>query len=83
MLVPGEPDAAVSGAAKRSGADVLVIGRTPDRFSWRIRSNAYGIIRRAPCAVVSVDSVASHGLAEARLDAVSRPEQREEEEAAV
>jgi nucleotide-binding universal stress UspA family protein len=81
MLVPGEPDAAVSAAAERSSADVLVIGRTPGGFSRWFGSNADGIIRQARCAVISVGSMAPRGETETRLpDAVSQPDQRYEEE---
>lgn len=83
MLVPGATDAAVSAAAERASADVLVIGRTPGGFPRWFRSNADGIIRQARCAVISVGSMAPRGETEARVpDAVSRPHQRYEEEIA-
>lgn len=53
-LAPGEPAKAVAAAAEEIGADVLVIGRTPDGLLGRLRTNAYAIIRQAPCPVVSV-----------------------------
>lgn len=53
-LAPGEAAKAVSTAAAEIGADVLVIGRTPDNLLGRLRTNAYAIIRQSPCPVVSV-----------------------------
>jgi nucleotide-binding universal stress UspA family protein len=53
-LAPGEPAKAVTAAAEEMGADVLVIGRTPDRLLGRLRTNAYAIIRQSLCPVVSV-----------------------------
>lgn len=53
-LAPGEPTKAVTAAVEEIGADVLVIGRTPDRLLGRLRTNAYAIIRQSPCPVVSV-----------------------------
>lgn len=53
-LAPGEPGKAVSAAAAEIGADVLVIGRTPDGPLGRLRTNAYAITRQSPCPVVSV-----------------------------
>jgi nucleotide-binding universal stress UspA family protein len=58
MLAPGEPAAAVAAAAETCGADVLVIGRARRGLSRRLRSNAYGIIRQSPCAVISIDPTA-------------------------
>lgn len=53
-LAPGEPAKAVTAAAEEIGADVLVIGRTPDGLMGRLRTNAYAIIRQSLCPVVSV-----------------------------
>jgi nucleotide-binding universal stress UspA family protein len=53
-VAPGEPSKAVTTAAEEIGADVLVIGRTPDGLLGRLRTNAYGIIRQSSCPVVSV-----------------------------
>lgn len=53
-LAPGEPAKAVAGAVGEIGADVLVIGRTPDGLLGRLRTNAYAIIRQSPRPVVSV-----------------------------
>jgi nucleotide-binding universal stress UspA family protein len=53
-LAPGEPANAVTAAAEEIGADVLVIGRTPDSLLGRLRTNAYAIIRQSLCPVVSV-----------------------------
>lgn len=45
----------VSEEAKRHGADLLVIGRGTIHGTWgRLRTHAYGLIRLAPCPVVSV-----------------------------
>jgi nucleotide-binding universal stress UspA family protein len=40
--------------ARSIGADLLVIGRGPHDADGRLRSNAYAIIRQAPCPVLSV-----------------------------
>lgn len=53
-LAPGEPAKAVTAAADEIGADVLVIGRTPDGLMGRLRTNAYAIVRQSLCPVVSV-----------------------------
>jgi len=53
-LAPGEPAKAVAAAVEEIGADVLVIGRTPDGLLGRLRTNAYAIIRQSACPVVSV-----------------------------
>lgn len=45
---------AVCGYAKSVGADLVVIGRGKDRQIGRLRTNAYGIIRQAPCPVLSI-----------------------------
>ena len=51
----GEPAAAICGAARRLRADVVVIGRgSASGVYGRLRTNAYAIIREAPCPVVSV-----------------------------
>jgi nucleotide-binding universal stress UspA family protein len=45
----------VQAAANRRNADVVVIGRSPrEGVSGRLRTNAYSIVRDAPCPVVSV-----------------------------
>ena len=83
VLAPGEPVAAVAEAAERWGADVLVIGRTPKGFSRWLRSAGYGIIRHAPCAVISVDRVAYRQDAPARLAVgMDRPAERYDDEVA-
>jgi hypothetical protein len=83
MLVPGKPVAALTAAAERWGADVLVIGRTPKGLSRWLRSDAYGIIRHAASAVVSVDRVAYRSEAVARFTGrMDRPAERHEDELA-
>jgi len=55
VLESGEIPRAVTGAAKRLNADLLVIGRSPQTGALgRLRANAYAIIRESPCPVVSV-----------------------------
>ena len=45
----------VSEEANRHGADLLVIGRGTIHGTWgRLKTHAYGLIRLAPCPVVSV-----------------------------
>jgi hypothetical protein len=83
MLVPGKPVAALTAAAEQWGADVLVIGRTPKGLSRWLRSDAYGIIRHAASAVVSVDRVAYRSEAVARFTGrMDRPAERHEDELA-
>jgi len=53
LLEAGEIPAAVCAAAAREHADLLVIGRGSTDAS-RLPTNAYAIIRRSPCPVVSV-----------------------------
>jgi len=54
-LRSGEPAREVSALADSLGAELLVIGRGPkDRDGGRLPTNAYAIIRKSPCAVVSV-----------------------------
>jgi len=51
----GQPGRTVSAVAKSSGADLLVIGRGPvEEAGRRFTTNAYAIIRQAPCAVISI-----------------------------
>jgi nucleotide-binding universal stress UspA family protein len=54
MVATGEPAKAVTVAAGEIGADVLVVGRTPEGLLGRLRANAYAIICQSPCPVVSV-----------------------------
>jgi nucleotide-binding universal stress UspA family protein len=49
----GDAPAAVSDVAKRTGADLIVIGRGPHGVVGRLRTNAYGIIRESPCPVLA------------------------------
>ncbi|WP_321476280.1 universal stress protein [uncultured Paludibaculum sp.] len=53
-LTAGEAAKAVALATRETGADVLVIGRTPDGLMGRLRTNTYAIIRQSPCPVVSI-----------------------------
>jgi nucleotide-binding universal stress UspA family protein len=55
IIAPGEPHAEVTAAAQRIGADLVLIGRgsTPG-FTGRLRAQAYAIVRKSPCPVLSV-----------------------------
>lgn len=51
----GDPTKVVAEATAQTNADVLVIGRSPERSGLgRLRANAYAIIRDSTCPVVSV-----------------------------
>jgi nucleotide-binding universal stress UspA family protein len=55
VIEAGEPAKVICAAAARVQADALVIGRgSAAGLFGRLRSNAYAIIRQAPCPVVSV-----------------------------
>jgi nucleotide-binding universal stress UspA family protein len=55
LIEPGEPAKVICAAAARLQADALVIGRgSAAGLFGRLRTNAYAIIRQAPCPVVSV-----------------------------
>ena len=55
LIDAGEPATVVAKAAKATGADVTVIGRSLKRGgAGRLRPHAYSIIRESPCPVVSV-----------------------------
>lgn len=55
LVEDGDAPRVVCSAAKRLGADVLVIGRgSAAGVFGRLRTNAYSIIRQSPCPVVSV-----------------------------
>jgi nucleotide-binding universal stress UspA family protein len=55
LIEAGEPAKAICAAAARIQADALVIGRgSAAGLFGRLRTNAYAIIRQAPCPVVSV-----------------------------
>jgi nucleotide-binding universal stress UspA family protein len=55
LIEEGNPAQVVQAAANRRNADVVVIGRSPrEGVSGRLRTNAYSIVRDAPCPVVSV-----------------------------
>jgi len=54
-LVAGGVGPSVHQAALASDTDLIVVGRgTPHQGLGRLRSNAYAIIREAPCPVISV-----------------------------
>ena len=55
LIENGDTPHVVCGVAERLSADVLVIGRgSAAGMFGRLRTNAYAVIRQAPCPVVSV-----------------------------
>lgn len=55
LIEEGNPAQVVQAAANRRNADVVVIGRSlREGVLGRLRTNAYSIVRDAPCPVVSV-----------------------------
>jgi nucleotide-binding universal stress UspA family protein len=55
LVEAGNAPAVVAGAANRMRADLVVIGRSSaNGLLGRLRANAYDIIRRSPCPVISV-----------------------------
>jgi nucleotide-binding universal stress UspA family protein len=55
LFVNGEPAQTICHVAERLRTDILVIGRgSAAGVYWRLRTNAYAIIRQTPCPVVSV-----------------------------
>jgi nucleotide-binding universal stress UspA family protein len=51
----GDPHKVVAAAARRLGADLVVIGRgVSNDLLGRLRAHAYEIIRQSPCPVVSI-----------------------------
>jgi nucleotide-binding universal stress UspA family protein len=55
LIEAGEPAKAICSAAVRVQAEALVIGRgSAAGLYGRLRTNAYAIIRQAPCPVISV-----------------------------
>jgi nucleotide-binding universal stress UspA family protein len=55
LVEAGNAPAIVAGTASRLRADLVVIGRsTANGLLGRLRANAYDIIRRSPCPVISV-----------------------------
>jgi nucleotide-binding universal stress UspA family protein len=55
VVEAGEPAQVISAAASRLHADVVVIARGSAAGGFgRLRTNAYAVIRQAPCPVVSV-----------------------------
>lgn len=54
-VLEGSPAEALSAAAERLDADLLVIGRSHDTEpGGKLGANAYAIIARSPCPVLSV-----------------------------
>jgi nucleotide-binding universal stress UspA family protein len=54
-VAAGDIARAVREEARRHGADLLIIGRgAVHETMGRLRTHAYGIIRQAPCPVLSV-----------------------------
>jgi nucleotide-binding universal stress UspA family protein len=53
-VAPGEAGHVLRCVAKDVDADVAIIGRSEMHGLGRLRSNAYAIIRDAPCPVISV-----------------------------
>jgi nucleotide-binding universal stress UspA family protein len=53
-LVAGGVGSAVHQAALEARADLIVIGRGGDHKTLGLKSNAYSIIREAPCPVISI-----------------------------
>ena len=54
-IATGEPAPTVAAIAQEIGADVVVIGRKPERgFVGRLSTHTYSIVRGSPCPVVSV-----------------------------
>ena len=55
LIEEGNPAQVVQAAANRRNADLVVIGRSPrEGVSGRLRTNAYSIVRDAPCPVISL-----------------------------
>jgi nucleotide-binding universal stress UspA family protein len=55
IVEAGDPPHVVEAAARKVGANLVVIGRgSASGVFGRLRANAYSIIRQAPCPVVSV-----------------------------
>jgi len=55
VIEEGDPAQVMRAAATRWNADVVVIGRSPrEGVLGRLRTNAYSIVRDAPCPVISV-----------------------------
>jgi len=55
VVESGDPHKVVAKIARRTGADLTVIGRgLSDDLLGRLRAHAYEIIRQSPCPVVSV-----------------------------
>ena len=55
MVEVGEPSQVVAEVARRTGAELVVIGRSPAPGVFgRLRTHSYPIIRQSPCPVISV-----------------------------
>lgn len=55
MVIPREPHTAITATAQQIGAELVIIGRgsTPGALG-RLRAQAYEIVRKSPCPVLSV-----------------------------
>jgi nucleotide-binding universal stress UspA family protein len=55
VIETGEPRAVVTAAARRAGADLIVVGRgVHNGLIGRLRAHAYDIIRNATCPVLTI-----------------------------
>lgn len=54
QIIQGPPKDALLAAARESSADVLIVGRPQSESLGRLRDLTYGVIRDAPCPVLSV-----------------------------
>ena len=55
LVIPGEAHAVITATARETGSDLVIIGRgsTPGALG-RLRAQAYEIVRKSPCPVLSV-----------------------------
>jgi len=53
-VLEGSPAAALSDAVERLDADLIVIGRSASATGGSVGTNAYAIIARSPCPVLSI-----------------------------
>ncbi len=55
LVAPGEPHKVVVETARQAGADLVIIGRGSNTGTLgRLRAQAYEIVRKSPCPVLSV-----------------------------
>jgi nucleotide-binding universal stress UspA family protein len=54
IVESGEIARVVDAAARTTGADLLVIGRSRQHGLGRLRTHSYAIIRESPCPVLSI-----------------------------